>query len=164
MRSVQGFVARLVVVAITLLVMTCPGCFDTGAPADNQCSLIYRSALAEMNEDKARMDHFADLCTGNPPCEQDVKLQAAKCDAVTAKIPADVRRTMKDLPDACVETLRLADECKATLDQDCDQFTRARDAVKEDLRRVPLTDMAANSCEQTRIMQENQVQSPAHTP
>ncbi|MGC1190802.1 MAG: hypothetical protein WA861_09445, partial [Candidatus Binatus sp.] len=92
-------------------------------------------------------------------CEQNVKLQSAKCDAVTAKIPADARRTMKEVPDACVETLRLIDECKATLDHDCDQFTRGRDAVKDDLRRAPLTDIAANSCEQTRIMQENQLQN-----
>jgi hypothetical protein len=141
-------------VAIVLASMACGGC---GARADNQCALIYRRALAEMNQDKATMDHFGNLCTDNPPCEQDVKLQSAKCDAVTAKIPADVRRTMKDLPDACAETLRLTDECKATLDHDCDQFARAQDAVKEDLRRVPLTDMAANSCEQTRIMQENQL-------
>jgi len=118
--------------------------------AQDSCVRMGMPLLAEMDEDKARMDQFAGLCTGNPPCEQDVKLQEAKCDAVTAKIPADLRRTMKDLPDACAEVLRLIDECKATLDDDCDQFTRARDAVKEDLRRVRLSEMAVDSCEQSR--------------
>lgn len=141
--------------AIVLSSMACAGC---GAPADNQCALIYKNQgaqlIAETKADKARMDDASARCTGNPACLQEVKRLHAQCVPSTATAPS----TAKVLPTACVEELRAMEQCKAAVNDACDEFARARDAVKEDLGRMPLIDIAANSCEQTRIMQENQLQ------
>ena len=83
--------------------------------------------------------------------EKDTERLAGECRQTLSEANCDVTNLV-DIPKRCAQiAINPTGPCK--------QYEEARDTLKHHLDQGPLIEMAANSCEQTRIAQKAQVQA-----